>query len=372
MARSGDHASGALVTRRDFAALYANLPTEWSHELGMVLGWLVGDGWLSANSGSPLGMVFGSEKDEAKEVIHNAMRQWFGEGHLHDRGTVQQLTYGQLPYKFFNALGVQSARAHEKRVPTAVWNAPREAVVGFLQGIFTADGTVNLNFAKGSCSIRLASSSHGLLEDIQLLLLNFGIMSRIHFRRASGYRPMPDGKGGYKEYLAQADYELLIDKINRDRFLEEIGFIDSKKQSKAADFVSAKLRRSNSETFQTTIISVSDAGTADVYDLTEPQTHSVIANGIVAHQCGEQFLGPFENCCLGSLNLAKLSVTNGRLDWDALQEMTETATRFLDDVVSANSYVPAVPQLAEAAHRVRRIGLGIMGLGDLMYRLGVR
>src|SRR5690606_6099350 len=33
---------------------------------------------------------------------------------------------------------------------------------------------------------------------------------------------------------------------------------------------------------------------------------------------------------------------------------------------------PAVPQLEVAAHRVRRIGLGIMGLGDLMYQLGVR
>jgi ribonucleoside-diphosphate reductase alpha chain len=44
----------------------------------------------------------------------------------------------------------------------------------------------------------------------------------------------------------------------------------------------------------------------------------------------------------------------------------------LDDVVQANAYVPAVPQLEEAAHRSRRIGLGIMGLGDLMFHAGVR
>lgn len=88
--------------------------------------------------------------------------------------------------------------------------------------------------------------------------------------------------------------------------------------------------------------------------------------------CGEQFLGPFENCCLGSINLANLDIKDGQPDWDMLQQLTETATRFLDDVVDANSYVPAVPQLAEAAHRVRRIGLGVMGLADLMYKMGVR
>jgi ribonucleoside-diphosphate reductase alpha chain len=48
------------------------------------------------------------------------------------------------------------------------------------------------------------------------------------------------------------------------------------------------------------------------------------------------------------------------------------STRFLDDVVEANAYVPAVAQLQEAAHRARRIGLGIMGLADLMYHVGVR
>ncbi|MCS6845400.1 MAG: adenosylcobalamin-dependent ribonucleoside-diphosphate reductase, partial [Caldilineales bacterium] len=88
--------------------------------------------------------------------------------------------------------------------------------------------------------------------------------------------------------------------------------------------------------------------------------------------CGEQWLGPYENCCLGSINLAQHLTTDGRIDWAKLQETVELSTRFLDDVVSANKYVPAVPQLQEAAHRVRRIGLGIMGLADAMYHLGVR
>jgi len=88
--------------------------------------------------------------------------------------------------------------------------------------------------------------------------------------------------------------------------------------------------------------------------------------------CGEQFLGPAENCCLGSVNLAQHFGPQGTLDWEKLRESVELSTIFLDNVVEANAYVPAVPQLREAAHRARRIGLGIMGLGDLMYHAGVR
>ncbi|MER3467772.1 MAG: adenosylcobalamin-dependent ribonucleoside-diphosphate reductase, partial [Thermoflexus sp.] len=91
--------------------------------------------------------------------------------------------------------------------------------------------------------------------------------------------------------------------------------------------------------------------------------------------CGEQWLGPYENCCLGSVNLARhVKYTNGRaeVDWEKLQETVEWATRFLDDVVQVNQYVPAVPQLKESAFRTRRIGLGFMGLADLMYHLRIR
>lgn len=87
--------------------------------------------------------------------------------------------------------------------------------------------------------------------------------------------------------------------------------------------------------------------------------------------CGEQWLGPYENCCLGHVNI-NASVKNGVIDWDHLRESIELGTRFLDDVVTQNAYVPAVPELKAAAHKNRRIGLGFMGLADAMYQLGIR
>ena len=88
--------------------------------------------------------------------------------------------------------------------------------------------------------------------------------------------------------------------------------------------------------------------------------------------CGEQWLGPYENCCLGSVNLNEHCGPDGTVDWELLRQSIVLATRFLDDVVESNAYVPAVDKLKKAAHKARRIGLGIMGLADLMYHVGVR
>ncbi|PIS22627.1 ribonucleoside-diphosphate reductase, adenosylcobalamin-dependent [candidate division WWE3 bacterium CG08_land_8_20_14_0_20_41_10] len=88
--------------------------------------------------------------------------------------------------------------------------------------------------------------------------------------------------------------------------------------------------------------------------------------------CGEQWLGKYENCCLGSINLLEHLDKDGQVDWESLKETTILSTRFLDNVVTANKYVDAVPQLRQAAENCRRIGLGFMGLADVMYSLGVR
>jgi ribonucleoside-diphosphate reductase alpha chain len=99
--------------------------------------------------------------------------------------------------------------------------------------------------------------------------------------------------------------------------------------------------------------------------------------------CGEQWLGPYENCCMASVNLLEhvreKKTGHGQaarlfayeVDWEKLQETVEWTVRWLDDVVDANHYVSAVPEFEEAAHHNRRIGVSIMGLADMMYRIGV-
>ena len=84
--------------------------------------------------------------------------------------------------------------------------------------------------------------------------------------------------------------------------------------------------------------------------------------------CGEQPLLPYESCNLGSLALPRF-LNNGALDYPALEQAAATAVRFLDDVVEINRF--PLPEVAEATRRTRKIGLGVMGLADLLSELGL-
>ncbi|MCL4405557.1 adenosylcobalamin-dependent ribonucleoside-diphosphate reductase [Patescibacteria group bacterium] len=88
-----------------------------------------------------------------------------------------------------------------------------------------------------------------------------------------------------------------------------------------------------------------------------------------SNPCGEQFLHPYDNCNLGSLNLAEF-VKNGKMDWPRLRFATRTAVRMMDNVIDKFDF--PVPQVTELANKNRRIGLGIMGFADMLYQLGIR
>ena len=85
--------------------------------------------------------------------------------------------------------------------------------------------------------------------------------------------------------------------------------------------------------------------------------------------CGEQPLLPYDVCNLGSINLGKFVSDQAEIDWDHLREVTHTTTRLLDNVIDANHY--PLPQVNDLSHRIRRIGLGVMGWADMLIQLGV-
>src|SRR3989344_1848980 len=87
-----------------------------------------------------------------------------------------------------------------------------------------------------------------------------------------------------------------------------------------------------------------------------------------SNPCGEQFLHHYDNCNLGSINLANF-VNDGQMDWENLKRVTRTATRLMDNVIDTFDF--PVKQVTDLARKNRRIGLGIMGFADMLYQLGI-
>jgi ribonucleoside-diphosphate reductase alpha chain len=90
--------------------------------------------------------------------------------------------------------------------------------------------------------------------------------------------------------------------------------------------------------------------------------------------CGEQPLPPYGACLLGSVNLARLVEDPfsdaARLDETALNQITATAIRMMDNVVDASRF--PLPAQAQEAQAKRRIGLGVTGLADALAMVGLR
>ncbi|SFV67182.1 Ribonucleotide reductase of class Ia (aerobic), alpha subunit [hydrothermal vent metagenome] len=313
------------------------------------------------------------------------------------------------------------------QIPELIFKGTKETVIGYLKGLFIADGTVNIlkNDSVPTFAIQLASIKKSLLEEVQILLSNFGIRSKISKMRdeqnnAFSYTTV----GGEKRvYASQALYRLNINGNNAIRFVDEIGFIGAK-QSKALEILSKREELGysrdsrKSEKFVVEISEINYIGKEDVYDTTQLYNHSLIFNGLVTGNCTEIFQNTSPNhykiqltfndgtikvleedeivtvdsgmtkpakkiTALDSLkgkeiwmvdkeqsdgetavcNLASINLSKVNKKED-FKRVIPTAIRMLDNVIDLNFYPLAKVKKTNA--KTRAIGLGVMGEAQML------
>lgn len=357
--------------------------TEGSAELGTLIGLITGDGHFTnrGNGENAAILNFWGEDRAFAPAIAAAVNELIAgmaataREHRVAPVAVPERNYvfirSVLLARFLEHLGFTARSKHA--VPEVVWRGTDACVRGYLQALFQTDGTVNISSDNQTCSIRLASSEPGLLKDVQILLANFGVFCRIRKRREGGERWLPDGRGGKRAYACRADYELIVDGESREQFMREIGFLSDAKNAKYRAWVADKALL-KTQRFTTRVKSIVHAGREAVFDTTQPDRNSVIFNGLVTGQCGEQPLPPYGCCCLGSVNLTRFVLDPfsdaAAFDFVKFRDVVKTSIRALDNVLDATLW-PLPEQFNEARNK-RRVGLGFTGLGNTLTMLNLR
>ncbi|AEC51907.1 ribonucleotide-diphosphate reductase alpha subunit [Pyrococcus sp. NA2] len=307
-------------------------------DLAFVLGWFIGDGYLNVND-KRAWFYFNAEKEEEIAVrIRDILVKHFGiKAELHRYGSQIKLGVRGEAYRWLENI----VKNNEKRIPEIVYRLKPREIAAFLRGLFSADGYVDKDMA-----IRLTSKSRELLREVQDLLLLFGILSKI--------------------YEVEGHYELVITNYSRKLFAEKIG-LEGYKMEKLS------LKKTKVDQPIVTVESVEVLGEEIVYDFTVPNHHMYISNGFMSHNCGEEPLYEYESCNLASINLAKFVKydENGKpyFDWDEYAYVIQKVAKYLDNSIDVNKF--PLPEIDYNTKLTRRIGVGMMGLADALFKLGI-
>ena len=228
------------------------LPRKLDEDLAYVLGLLVGDGTLTYRNSVYLCTGDPFIAEEFKRIV----RKLFGyEVKCKANGVDYFITSRQIRV-FLENLGLGYVRAHEKCVPKSVMRAPKHIVKAFLQGLFDTDGFVENRYG----NVRLSTSSPRLAKEVQLLLLNLGIISSLHVKKTS----------------ARPSYRLSIDGEDAIAFHRTVGF-------RRNGIDCPELEALSSRRYFYDRVAKVEQGEAEVYDLSVPGDHAYVADGFVSH-----------------------------------------------------------------------------------------
>lgn len=297
--------------------------TVGSYQHGLIAGLVAGDGTVcdqdvfidvwETDFGSH--ETIGDVVNDMPEVKEHYMPYKWQDQTPSVNGMMKKRMGGRRLRRVLENVGITSPYSLKDRVPESVWQGSRSMVIGYLHGLIYTDGSIQYQDrgSRTSLNLRITQANKPLLEDVQALLLNFGIVSRLYHRADAGPRMMPDGKGGYKSYECTDVYELVVNRPNLIKLMETISLFGRKRDVAEGVINAVGHRCRKPERYVTKIKSIRAVGHKDVYCLEEPEANCLIANGLVTGNC-EIGMWPVDvETGLSGWQMCNLSEINGKL-----------------------------------------------------------
>lgn len=345
-------AEGERLALPRFLTASAPLSTMSTQEL-ILLAHLLGDGCVL-----PQQPIHYTSADEANiEAVEKAAHELFGITPRRVRQKNWWHTYLPSPYhlthgkrspitKWYQQLGILHVRSYEKRIPQAVFASDSKSIQLFLHHLWATDGNISWELLPGrkpSAAIYYATTSRGLAEDVQHLLLRLGIWSTVSIANKKGYRDgyhvriqstpvqlrflelvgsfgargaiVPKLKKALEEIapvpntdtipaevwdllvtpekeragMSWRDIATKLDTAYNGSALQATGVSRTQLAKVATMLGSEQLTHlAESDVYWDEVVSITPLGKEEVYDATVPGTHNFVAGDIIVHNSIEQ------------------------------------------------------------------------------------
>lgn len=383
-----------------------NEECSFTKEDGFILGWLKGDGCITKSNGKDCYVFIFSNNDIASGINPNRFLTYIN-SEIKNGKKYSILKNGESCKKIlssnknihnkFLSFGVCKK---EDGICKSIWKSNHEFISGYIDGLFSSDGTVE--YSDSDCRkrrITLTSVHKKLILDVQKLLMFYGIKSSFVKRKIKSQFPNDKYNDELRLYIR---YDLKISNINAKKFSSIFKLSHFEKQQRLTKLLNYKPKQIHRNNINKDYLVVDSVVLTDIYEdvydiTTKEDTHTFIAEGIATSNCSEIPLSDKSSCKLLVLNLMGYVVNpfekKSFFDYEKFEKDSYIAQKLMDDIVELESekIIKIIEKVENdpEPHEIRKIeidlwksilhdclegrrtGLGITALGDCLASLGI-
>jgi len=237
-----------------------------------------------------------------------------------------------------------------------------ETRLNWLSGLIDTDGSVDVNG-----TITIWSVNYDFLNNVKLMLHTLGSRCVLLLGKDAELKAMPNGKGGTKNYHCQTSYRITISGFNVMN-LVSLGLTTHRVDT-------SHIVNRNAERFITVKSIKQIKGDHPTYCFNEPKRHKAMFGCVLTGQCGEQPLPKDGACSLASMNLSEYVLDPyseyPKFDFVNFINDVKTSIIAMDEVLDEGFEFHALQTQIDMAKNYRNIGLGIMGIGEMLIKLNI-